>query len=360
MPPIAPAPFAAQRPDPEAWARRLGVPREAIDLYLASEVIDLHVDTFIWNRIFGYDLHRRHGTGLFGGRFYSQVDFPRVREARLTGAIWVITTNPFRPGRSRPRAFFRNLERLRAILETADDFTVVRNAAEYRAARAAGQHGAFLGVQGGNALDQELSDLERIPDGLILRVTLVHLSSSSLGVTSSPAAGSRRNEGLTNLGREYVRRLNERKIFLDLAHINRAGFFDALAVHDRSQPVLVTHTGVSGVHRHWRNLDDTQLRAVADLGGTVGVMYQSSFLGRGAVTSERVVDHLAHIVETIGEDHASLGSDWDGAISPPRDLVTPLDLPRLVAHMLRRGWSPERIQKILGGNFLRVVEQLRG
>ena len=159
-----------------------------------------------------------------------------------------------------------------------------------------------------------------------------------------------------------MRRLNEKKIFVDLAHINRRGFFDAVEVHDRSQPLLVTHTGVSGVYVHWRNLDDVQLRAVADTGGTIGVMYQVSFLGEPArhVRTEAVVRHLAHIVDTVGEDHASLGSDWDGAITPPHDLQTPLELPRLVDLMLRRGWGVARIQKILGGNFLRVVAALRG
>lgn len=349
------------RRDPEGWARALGIAREAVDLYLASDVIDLHVDSFIWQRAFGYDLRRRHGHGPFGARYFSQVDFPRIREAQVTGATWVITTNPFRSRRTRPETFVGNLARLRATLASLpDDFAVVRNAAEYRAARAAGRHGAFLGIQGGNALDRDLGCLDLIPDDLVLRITLVHLSSSSLGATSSPAAGRRRDEGLTPLGRDYVRRLAEKRIFLDLAHVNRAGFFDALSVHDKSQPVLVTHTGVSGVHPHWRNLDDEQLRAVAERGGTVGIMYQASFLGRPPVSCERIVDHLAHVVATVGEDHASLGSDWDGAISPPRDLPTCLELPRLVDRMLRRGWSDARIRKILGGNFLRVVEALRG
>ena len=124
----------------------------------------------------------------------------------------------------------------------------------------------------------------------------------------------------------------------------------------------MTHTGVSGVHPHWRNLDDEQLRAIADSGGTVGVMYQSSFLGDRALggSAETIVRHLAHIVETVGEDHASLGSDWDGAITPPRDMPTCLELPKLVQIMLDRGWDDTRIRKILGGNFLRVVEALRG
>jgi membrane dipeptidase len=353
--------FRDHRSDPDAWARELGISREAVEIYLASDVLDLHLDTFIWNRVFGYDLRRRHRHGLFGRHFYGQVDFPRILEAQITGGTWVITTNPFRPRGGRPETLVKNLARLRRIFASVSDtFAVVRNVAEYRAARAAGKHGAFIGIQGGNALDREVESLDLIPDDCVLRITLVHLSSSALGVTSSPAAGKRKGEGLSQLGRDYVQKLNEKKIFLDLAHINRAGFFDALSVHDKSQPVLVTHTGVTGVHPHWRNLDDEQLRAVAGLGGTIGVMYQESFLGKPPCTTETVVDHLEHIVKTVGEDHASLGSDWDGAISPPRDLTTCLDLPRVADRMLRRGWSPERIQKILGGNFLRTVEMLRG
>ena len=350
------------RLDPGARARSLGVSREAMDILLASDVIDLHVDTFIWNRIFRYDLRKRHGTGLFGGRFYGMVDFPRALEAPLTGATWVITTNPWRTRGRRPEIFLENLRRLQGIFESVpDQFAVVRNVREYRAARLAGKHGAFIGVQGGNALDRDADALDLIPDDLVLRVTLVHLSTSSLGVSSAPGA-TRRGEGLTAAGKEYVQRLNAKRIFVDLAHINREGFFDALAVHDRSQPILVTHTGVSAVTPHWRNVDDEQLRAVAATGGTIGVMYQSSFLGEPFLggRAEAVVRHVEHIVKTVGEDHVSLGSDWDGAICPPRDLKTPRDLPRVVDLLLQRGFAAETIGKILGGNFLRVVGELRG
>jgi membrane dipeptidase len=352
--------YVDHRSDPAAWAHELGISREAVEIHLASDVIDLHLDSFIWQRVFGYDLRRRHGNGLLDARFYSQVDFPRALEAGLTGATWVITTNPLRSSSEREETFFRNLRELvETFASVSEAFSVVKNVAEYRAARAAGKHGAFIGIQGGNALDHDLCALDRIPDGSILRATVVHLSSSSFGATSSPLRGSG-DPGLSNHGRAFVRRLNEKKIFVDLAHISKKGFWDAIDVHDRSQPLLVTHTGISGVFEHWRNLDDAQLRAVADSGGTVGVMYHSTFLGKGGNRAEAVVRHLAHIVETVGEDHASLGSDWDGAILPPRDLKTCLDLPRLSELMLRRGFSPERIRKILGGNFLRVVEALRG
>lgn len=354
--------FTDHRADPAGWAASLGISKEAIDVYLDSDVLDLHIDSFIWHRIFGYDLRKRHGTGLFNARFYSQIDFPRILEAQMTGATWIITTNPGRTSRGRARTFVKNLQRLRGLFDSvSEQFRIVRNVAEYRAARAAGKHAAFVGIQGGNALDDGLEALDLIPDDLVLRITLVHLSSSSLGVTSSPMkAGG--DTGLTAFGRDYIRRLNEKKIFVDLAHISKQGFFEAVAIHDKSQPLLVTHTGVDGVHRHWRNLDDDQIRAVADTGGTIGIMYAPHFLGDSMFggRAASIIDHVEHIVNTVGEDHASLGSDWDGAIPTPRDMPTCLELPRLAQIMLDRGWTDTRIQKVLGKNYLRVIEALRG
>jgi membrane dipeptidase len=358
MPALA---FADHRADPGAWASSLGVSREAIELHLASDVIDLHIDSFIWTRIFGYDLTKRHGHGPFGARFMSQSDLPRLREAGVTGGIWVITTNPLKPASMRARVFKANLTRLRGILESRDaDVAVVRNVAQYRAARAAGKHAAWIGIQGGNALDYDESAIDAIPDDLVVRITVVHLSTSKLGETSAPKPFGAPAEGLSTAGKDFVRRLNARKIFVDLAHISRRGFFDAVEVHDKSQPLIVTHTGVTGVYPHWRNIDDEQLRAVADTGGTIGVMYQTSFLGKSNVSAETIVDHLAHIVKTVGDDHASLGSDWDGMIVTPRDISTCLELPKLVDAMLRRGWKADRIGKILGGSYLRALELLRG
>lgn len=348
-------------PDAAAWASTLGISKEAVELYLRSDVIDLHVDSFIWHRVFGYDLRRRHGHGPFGARYLGQVDFPRVLEAGISGATWVITTNPLRTSAGRARAFRRNLADLLAVFRSVPaNFEVVRSASEYRSARQNGKHAAFIGVQGGNALDHDVSEWTRIPDDVVTRVTLVHLSSSRLGTTSSPLGRSA--AGLSDLGRELVQALDAARIFVDLAHISRKGFFDAVEVHDRSRPLVVTHTGVSGIHPHWRNLDDEQLRAIADTGGTVGIMYHAPFLGGppfGGAAS-LVADHLEHVVRTVGDDFASLGSDWDGAIVTPRDMPTCLELPRLVQILLDRRMSPETIQKILGRNFLRVLGELRG
>jgi membrane dipeptidase len=340
-------------------AERLGISADAAALHDDADVLDLHVDSFIWRRIFGYDFRRRH-TAFTRGVMMSQFDLPRARDASIDGATWVITTNPVGDARDREAAFFENLTELTSLLTSPEAHAqVVRSAAEYRRARALGLHAAFVGVQGGNALAHSLDALDKLASGVVLRVTILHLTSSRLGATSSPLGG---NFGLSAYGKDYVRRLNAHKILVDLAHISRAGFWDAVDAHDRTLPIVVTHTGVSGVFPHWRNLDDQQLRAVAASGGTTGIMYHSEFLGdalfRGRM--ESVVRHLEHAIDVAGEDHVSLGSDWDGSIVTPRDMPTCLELPRLTQAMLDRRWSEARIRKVLGLNFLRVVESVRG
>lgn len=338
-------------------AEALGVSEEAVSLFRSADAIDLHLDSFIWHRVFGYDLGRAHRGGLLGRGFFGHADFPTVVDSGLGGATWVITTNPFRRARGRRRVFETNLRALCSMLDEAPGIRRVWTAAGFRLARAAGEHGAFVGVQGGNALGDGLEALDALADRSVLRVTLVHMTASRIGASSLPTSP---RTGLTDFGRAYVERLNELRIGVDLAHINRRGFFDAVEVHDRSQPLFVTHTGLSAVHEHWRNIDDDQLRCIADSGGTVGVILHAAYLGRRSVDVETVVDHLAHIVETVGDDHASLGSDYDGSIIPPKDLPGVWALPRLVQAMLDRGWSDDRIRKILGGNALRAIEALRG
>jgi membrane dipeptidase len=216
----------------------------------------------------------------------------------------------------------------------------------------------WLSLQGGNAVSADPSVLDGPLGQKLHRITLVHLTSSDLGGTNSPLG---RDSGLTPLGRTVVERCNANRIVVDLAHIGRRSFFDALEVHARDVPPIVSHTGLAAVRPHWRNIDDEQLRAIADRGGVVGVMYQSNFLAPVLWTCSRaaIVAHLRHIVDTVGEDHAAIGTDYDGMIVPPHDLLDVTHHPLLVQDLLDLGWSSERIQKVLGRNYLRVVAEVR-
>ncbi|KAA0233142.1 MAG: hypothetical protein JJLCMIEE_02732 [Acidimicrobiales bacterium] len=344
--------------DAAAWASALDVPEEAVELYRRCDVIDLHIDSFIWSRILGYDLRARHRWTPTGRRYLGQVDIPRALDANLTGGMWSITTNPFRPASARRRAFTKNLTRLKSVLDSDDRVSRVRNVAEYRAARAEGRHGAFIAIQGGNALSA-VSDLD-LCQGDVVRITLVHMTTSAWGETSSPFNRLSRIRGLTDLGREFVTGCNEKRILVDLAHISPQGFWDAVEVHDPSQPLIVTHTGVNAVKQIWRNLDDDQIRAVADSGGCVGVILHELFLGGDPPTVEDFADHVEHLANVGGADLPAIGTDLDGMVTPPSDLRGHAHLPRLVAVLLRRGWDTDRIRKVLAGNALRTISALRG
>lgn len=350
--------FTDHRRDPAAWARQLGISREAVDLYLASDVIDLHTDSFLWQRLNGYRLDKRHALPPWGAHLGGQVDLPRVLEAGMSGIVFDMPANPFLPKARKYGAVRGLIARMLATLKPyRAQFRHVVSYADYRAARAAGQVACWFSIQGGQALDHNLRDLERIPE--IHRITLVHLTRSRIGASNlHPLHGG---IGLSAYGKSFVDKLVEQRILVDLSHINRKGFFDALDVMPPEVPPIVTHTGLKAVYDIWRNIDDEQIRAVTDRNGTIGIIYERHFLAgdRHRQTLERIIDHLAHLIKIVGEDHASLGSDYDGMITLPIGFADITAQPLLVERMLARGWSEARIRKILGLNFLRVVQAVR-
>ncbi|HAN31156.1 MAG TPA: hypothetical protein DCQ06_06110 [Myxococcales bacterium] len=332
----------------------------AIALTEDIEVIDLHLDSMIPRRIFGYDLNQRHRSGL--GLFFGHLDFPRAIDSGLTGAMWSITTNPFRPASARWQAFLNNLQDLKGLVEGSENrVQLVRNHSDWVRIRNEGSHGCMVAIQGGNALQDAPQGVRSIPEDLVTRVTLVHLTNSVYGATSSPLALGRRAMPLSSVGKSLIEQLNDSRVFVDLAHIAERPFWDAVEVHDKSQPLIVTHTGVKGVKPHWRNLSDEQIRAVADTGGVVGVMLQKSFLQRAGGPKDvgMVIEHIEHIAKVAGVHSVALGTDYDGAIVPPADLRDGSAPVRIVDALLRRGWSEGDIRNVMALNFLRSFKELR-
>lgn len=335
-----------------------GASEAAVGLFRDCEVVDLHVETFVWTRILGYDLRAAHGPGPLRARYFGQADLPRLRAAGLSAVVLSIATNPARRRGTRTATLLANLTRLQQL--TTSTSTSISTSTSTRRSEDLTVH---LAVQGGNAFDSP-ADVGLVPEGALLRVTLMHLTDSTLGATSSPLGRSRGRGGLTATGRAMVEALHERRILVDLAHASRRTFSDALETLDRCPqdlPPVVTHTGVSGVHPSWRNLDDDQIRGIAERGGVIGIMYHRGFLGRPSrkVGAEAIVRHLEHTIAVGGEDCAALGSDWDGMIVTPRDMPTCLELPVLVHRMLERRWPEHRIRKVLGRNALRVIGTVR-
>ncbi len=353
--------FTDHAADPSARAEALGISVDAVQLALDAEIYDLHVDLYVPVRVFRRDPHKRSSPGLFGGRFFNQTDLPRLREGGLTGLTFDIATHPFRRSSRLPAVTRSNIARIKAdIARHPDHFRFVKDHTGYLEARAAGLTACYIGIQGGQAFQHTNETIEAIPDD-VHRITLVHLTNSQIGATSSPLGPDR---ALTDKGAHLIEVMNARRILVDLAHINRQGYMAAVERHDKTQPLICTHTGVTGVMPHWRNVDDEQIRAVTDTGGVIGIIFHSMFLGKttfpwSRVRAEAILDHMEHVIRVAGEHAVAIGTDYDGAIVPPLALRDVADMPRLVQLMLDRQWPEARIRAVLGLNVLKTLERIR-
>jgi len=325
---------------------------EARALHEECCVLDLHADTAKLMDKLGYDLALRHDRPMpTRANLFGHVDLPRLREGGVAGQFFSFWTTPY-PERGCARSVADQLDALDAAMEKhPSELAWTRTGAEVRAAKAAGRIAALGGIEGGQALEGQLGAIEAFARRGVRYLGLLHFSANAIG---RPAKGRGADvaAGLTAFGRDVVRECERCGVIVDLAHINRRGFFDALAL--ATLPAMVSHTGVLGVHQHWRNIDDEQLRAVADNGGCVGVIFARRFLGSASI--DAVVDHLLHIIDVAGDDVPALGSDFDGFVVPPVGLEDVAALPNLTVALSRRGVAPRVLEKILGGNVLRVLD----
>ena len=318
-------------------------------------VIDLHADTAKLMDKLGYDLAARHERPMPKSiNMVGHVDIPRMRDGGVAAQFFAFWTWPrYVPGQPGcMRSVLDQIDALdAAITKHAPDLTWARTGADVRAAKAAGKIAVLGGIEGGHALDGKVEAIEMFARRGVRYLGPLHLWPNALGGTSRKP---KRDDGLTALGREVVRECERCGVIVDLAHINRRGYFEALEL--LQAPVMVSHTGVSGVHAMWRNLDDEQLRAVAARGGCVGIVFARNYLGGASI--DAVVDHVQHVIAVAGEDTPALGSDFDGFVVPPEGLEDIAGLPNLTVALSRRGIAPRVIEKILGGNVLRVLDAI--
>jgi membrane dipeptidase len=203
-------------------------------------------------------------------------------------------------------------------------------------------------------------------------------------------AGADVPAGLSSFGREVVRHMNELGIVVDLSHAGERSFFDAL--DESSQPAIASHSACMAIHEHPRNLTDEQLRALAEAGGVVGIVFHPGFLDADAraeevrvrqtaryreisrddpaacfleqqqvmhelaapMSAQRLVDHVVHAVEVAGIDHVGIGSDYDGIERVPEWMEDATGYGVLAELLLRRGFSITDCEKVLGANMERV------
>ncbi len=179
---------------------------------------------------------------------------------------------------------------------------------------------------------------------------------NSLG-SGTNVANNVPDAGLTEIGKEVIREMNQMGIIVDVSHMNEATYFDTMAIVQA--PVMASHSGVDGVRPHVRNLSDEQLLALKDNGGVTQINFWSTAVANIGQEANivRLADHVDYVVQLIGVGHVGLGSDFDGAPMPV-DLPDASYLPKLTEELVNRGYSQEDLGKILGGNALRVLKEV--
>ncbi len=327
----------------------MSISKAAAALHTQSTLIDLHGDTLMWMKR-GYDFFKRHRRTPLSAAF-SHIDEPRMRMGGQAAQVFGLVTQPFGLGSA-----FRSALVQMELLHTAarahpERLRVVTEAGEIRDANQAGARAGLFGLEGVHALENDLDNLDRLARRGLRLCGLSHFSKNPAAFPAQ-GWGVDDNRGLTPFGEAIIDRCHDLGVIVDLAHINRRGFLEA--ARRTPDPVVVSHTGVCGVTDIRRNINDEQIRAVADCGGVVGIIFAFNFVG--GTTLDAVVNHIEHTVRVGGEDCAALGSDFDGMIVPVRGLSDAADWPNLTDALLARGLRPTTVRKILGDNVLRVLE----
>ena len=336
----------------------------AVALHKKLLVTDLHADSLLWAR----DLLERGSRG--------HVDIPRLVEGNVALQAFTIVTKTPRnmnienntgdtdnitllavaerwPVKAWSSLTERALYQAHKLQETADrsggKFTLIRTSAELsayldRRIKEPQITAGFLGVEGAHALDGNLDNIDRLFDAGVRMMAPTHFFDNDIGGSAHGVAKG----GLTDKGREMIRRMEEKKMIVDLAHASPQTVDDVLAIAKR--PLVVSHTGVKGTCDNTRNLSDEQLKAIAKTGGVIGIgFWDTAVCGTDARAIARAIRYTADLV---GVDHVALGSDNDGAVTVPFDISGVVEI---TDALLQEGFTDEEVGKIMGRNALRLL-----
>ena len=211
----------------------------------------------------------------------------------------------------------------------------------------------MLGIENGIALDGKLSNLRHFADRGIVYMTLCHNGDND--ICDSASKSSQTHGGVSQFGAEVIAEMNRLGILVDMSHAGEKSFYDALDISKK--PIVCSHSSARALCDHPRNLTDDQMRALAAKGGVAQTTIYNGFLRKDAqATILDVMAHLEHAIDVMGIDHVGLGTDFDGDGGVP-GLADSSELLNFTRQLLRKRYSDEDIQKIWGGNFLRVMAE---
>lgn len=327
----------------DPWA---GISDAAAALHRRALVFDAHADTLTEMTDRGYDLDAAPE-----GR---HLDLPRCAGGVLDAQVFTCFVHPKYVGHGaadRVRAMLDTFDRQVALFP--DRLAPCTSRGDVAAARAAGRLAAVLAIEGGHALEDRLEVLEEFAARGVRSMTLTWNNTNEWADGCGDAG---RHGGLSARGREVVQAMESLGMLVDISHVAPTTFRDALAVARR--PCVASHSCSRELREHPRNLTDAQLRALAQRGGVACLnLYPVFLVAQGEARLADVVAHAERFLHAAGEEHVGLGCDYDGIEATPVELPDVAALPRLTDALLRRGWGERTVEKLLGANLLRVLEE---
>ena len=367
--------------------------QNASKIHQNAILIDTHGD-ILFNQIkSGIDIGQLQKTGYF--------DLVRAKKGGLDAqffSIWCDETGGYAVANQEIDSLYSLIKRY------PDRIKLVRNAKELEQAVNQKKLAALIGVEGGHMIENRLDYIDSLAKRGMAYLTLTWNNSTSWASSAKDESSGKvapQNAGLNAFGKNVVRRLNKLGVMVDLSHVGEKTFFDA--INTSSKPIIVSHSCAYTLNPVPRNLKDAQIKAVGKNNGVVCVNFYSGFLDSTFNKKQKdfiakhdielkiltakysrsdaidslifkypkdadairppislIVQHINYIVKLIGIDHVGVGADFDGAESFPLGLNSVADYPKITAELFKNGYSEVDINKILGGNVIRVLRANTG
>jgi len=287
------------------------------------------------------------------------VDLPKMREGFLDASIMVAylkqgerDEESLLAATAKANRILTQIEKMVAANCTAVD--IAYTPADIARLKHTGKKAIMLGIENGYAIGKDLSQLEHFAKRGIVYMTLCHNGDNDI---CDSAKGNAEHGGLSPFGEKVVQEMNRLGIMVDLSHAAESSFYDALEVSKK--PIVCSHSSAQALCNHPRNLTDEQMKALAQKGGVAQVTMYNGFLRTdGKATILDAVEHLNHMVNVMGIEHVGIGTDFDGDGGVP-GMANASEVINFTRRLLQERYSEEQIQMIWGGNFLRVMEQIK-
>ncbi|SNX54550.1 dipeptidase [Thermoanaerobacterium sp. RBIITD] len=307
--------------------------------------VDFHCDTLY--------LLEKHDRDLTKRNLEGHIDLIRLEEGMVHLQVFAAFVDPEHMRKNAATKVLKMIDKLYQLMDKTDKLKLILKGDDIGIIKKENKIGAILSIEGGEALEGDLALLRMFYKLGVRAMTLTWSLRNDLG----DGVEGNENSGLTNFGKEVIKEMNRLGMIVDVSHLNEKGFWDAVELSKK--PVIASHSDCKALCKHPRNLNDDQIKAIADKGGVIGINFCTYFLrDDGNSSIDDVLNHIDHIVNIVGMKHVGFGSDFDGIEKTPEELYDVTCFPKIIDGLKQRGYSDSDIDLISHGNFERVIKNI--